>query len=168
MAKVTRLVLLGGPTGVGKTTALRNLHGRTTGTAVLDADDVWRVSDDLATPENRAAAIGNVVGVMRGYFAAGCNTGILSWVFARSLLYQPVLDGLKDVVARSELLYLTCSGEALEARLGQRGEPEKLAYGLSRLELIDQLPYPKIDTTNLGPEEVVERIMQHLELEQIG
>ena len=90
-----RLGISGAP-GVGKTTALEHLQGRLTSAALLDADHVWRVSDDLAIPENRSSAIGNVVSVMRGYFEAGCETGVLSWVFARDLLYQPVLDGLSD------------------------------------------------------------------------
>ncbi len=155
---MARLILLGGPTGVGKTTALKNLQGRAKGIALLDADDVWRVSDDLASPANRDIAIGNVVSVMRGYFEAGCGTGILSWVFARALLYQPVLDGLNDLVDSAEMLYLISSPEALENRLEERGEPEKLAYALTRLELIDDLPFPKLDTTDLCPAEVADQI----------
>jgi deoxyadenosine/deoxycytidine kinase len=157
---VTRLILLGGPTGVGKTTALKNLQDRIPATALLDADDVWRVSGDIATPENREIAIGNVVSVMRGYFAAGCENGILSWVFARSLLYQPVLDGLQDLVEHTQMLYLTCSRASLEARLRQRGEPEKLAYAMTRLKLIQDLPFPKLDTTDLDPNDVAEQIVR--------
>ena len=103
---------------------------------------------------------------MRGYFAAGCRTGILSWVFARSLLYQPVLDGLQDLVARTQMLYLTCSRDSLEARLRQRGEPEKLAYALTRLDLIQDLPFPKLDTTDLDPNDVAEQIIRVLDLRE--
>ncbi len=162
---MTRLVLLGGPTGVGKTTVLRHLQGsRSPGTALLDADDVWRVSDDLAVPENRDMAIGNVISVMRGYFSAGCETGILSWVFARSLLYQPVLDGLEDLVDTADMLYLVSSPEALESRLLARGEPDKLAYALTRLELIDALPFPKLDTTDLNSNQVADQVADRISL----
>jgi ABC-type cobalamin/Fe3+-siderophores transport system ATPase subunit len=155
---MARLILLGGPTGVGKTTALKNLHDRAQGVALLDADDVWRVSKNLAIPANRHIAITNVVSVMRGYFEAGCQTGILSWVFARARLYQPVLDGLADLVDSTEMLYLISSPEALEARLLARGQPELLAYGLTRLELIEELSFPKLDTTDLSPTEVADQI----------
>lgn len=158
MTAGARLILLGGPTGVGKTTALASLRNRLSNSALLDADDVWRVSAELAVAENRDIAIGNVISVMRGYFAAGCQTGILSWVFARASLYQPVLDGLSDLVEASEMLYLICSPQALESRLLARGEPEKLAYALSRLELINELPFPKLDTSDLEPEEVADGI----------
>jgi len=161
---MARLVLLGGPTGVGKTTALKNLQGRLSGVALLDADDVWRVSDDLGVPENREIAIGNTISVMRGYFEAGCETGILSWVFARALLYQPVLDGLEDLVDSTQVLYLISSPQALEARLLARGQPELLDYSLSRLALIDALPFPKLDTTDLSPGEVADRICSSLGL----
>ena len=63
------------------------------------------------------------------------------------------------------MFYLPCSGETLEARLKQRGEPEKLAYALSRLELIGELPFPTIDTADRQPDEVVEHIIRHLGLE---
>ena len=155
---MARLILLGGPVGVGKTTILRKLQNSAPGIAVLDADDVWRVSNDIGTPENRDIAIGNVIAVMRGYFNAGCETGILSWVFARSELYQPVLDGLDDLVDTTEMIYLISSPDALESRLRERGEPEKLAYSLTRLELIEALPFTKLDTTDLTSDEVAIQI----------
>lgn len=165
---MARLILLGGPTGVGKTTVLRKLQDCAPGIAVLDADDVWRVSADIGIPENRDIAIGNVVAVMRGYFNAGCETGILSWVFARSQLYQTVLDGLGDLVDTTEMIYLISTPEALKSRLLERREPQKLAYSLTRLELIQALPFPKLDTTDLKPDEVARHIGTMLGLPMAG
>lgn len=157
------MLLLGGPTGVGKTATLRHLQDRLPRSALLDADDVWRVAAELAVEENRSAAIANVVEVMRGYFRAGCDLGILCWVFARPQLYEPVVAGLRDHVDRVSQLYLTADPETLRARLNARGEAEKLDYALGRLALIDDLPYPKIDTTDLAPQEVAERVVQHID-----
>ena len=58
--------------------------------------------------ENGVIAINNVIGVMRGYFEAGCELGIVSWVFARSALYDPVKSGLCDVVERVEIGRASC------------------------------------------------------------
>ena len=75
------LVLLGGPPGVGKSTILRLLSGQFSRSAALDPDDVWRVTDDMMSDETGRFAISNVCSVMRGYFEAGCELGILSCEF---------------------------------------------------------------------------------------
>lgn len=153
---MSRIVLLGGPPGVGKSTVLGLLAGRFAKSAILDADDIWRVSEDVTDP--RRFWIASVVSVMRGYFGAGCELGILSWVFARAELFQPVLDGLSDVVDRSHLVYLVASPESLEQRLIDRGEPGKISYARTRLELINELPFPRVDTSNISAAEAADRV----------
>ena len=159
---MAKLVLLGGPTGIGKSTVMRVLHKKMSSAGLLDADDAWRVTDEVEIEENRAIALCNVVAVMRGYFEAGCETGILSWVFARSALYKPVIDGVKDLVDDIDQLYLISSWEELEQRLETRGDEKPYHYSKSRLDLISNLPYPKIDTTSMVPEEVANAIMMHI------
>lgn len=159
---MTKLVLLGGPTGVGKSTVMQLLHKRISHAALLDADDVWRVSEELSIEGNRAIALSNVVSVMRGYFEAGCEIGILSWVFARSALYDPVIAGMEDMVDDIDQIYLIASQAELERRLRQRGDQELYEYSLSRLELISSLPYPKIDTSHMTTEEVATAIVKHI------
>jgi hypothetical protein len=153
---LARLVLLGGPPGVGKTTALKALEDRIPGMALLDADDVWRVSSGLAIPPERQAAIVHVVSVMRGHFEAGCDIGLLSWVFARSELYQPVIDAMEDLVDAVQMLYLIAQPETIAARLTKRREPGKIEYAMSRLALIESLPFQMLDTTDLTPTQVAD------------
>ena len=163
-----RLLLLGGPTGVGKSSTLERLESRLPRLAVLDADDVWRVSEDLAVDGTRGIAIANVAGVLRGYARAQCETAILGWVFARSELYQPVIDQLKVDFESIHQLYLVASEAALEARLARRNDLDRLAYSLSRLALIKDLPHPKIDTTHLTSDEVAERIASFVRMGELA
>jgi hypothetical protein len=155
-------VLLGGPTGVGKSTVLSHLLDSIPRSATLDADDVWKVEAELAVPENRAIAIANTVAVMRGYFEAGCETGILSWVFAREALYGPVIEALEENVDSIQQIYLVADEKCLEDRLRKRGSLDLLEYSLSRLRLIEELPFPRIDTSNLTPIEVAEEIKERV------
>ena len=159
---MSKLVLLGGPTGVGKSTTLELLENKLPKLALLDADDVWRISEDLAVEGTRSIAISNVVRVLQGCFQAGCDTAILCWVFARSPLYEPVIAGLKDTCDAIHQLYLVASPDALQARLDSRNSLDRLEYSISRLKLIENLPYPQIDTTNLSPNDVADRIVEYL------
>ncbi len=159
---MSKLILLGGPTGVGKTTVLRLLEHKLTHAAFLDADDVWRVSNELAVETTRDIALANVITVMRGYFQAGCELGVLSWVFARSLLYEPVIAGLEDMVESVELIYLVATPEVLERRLAERGDLHEVGYAVSRLRLIEALPYEKIDTSEMSTDEVADQLAVRL------
>ncbi len=164
---MSKLVLIGGPPGIGKSTVLRLLEKQLNHAGLLDADDVWRVSEQLATGAGRHIALTNVISVMEGYFHAGCETGILSWVFARPELYEPVIKGLEKVVESVTQVYLIATPEVLEARLRHRPESgndnhlieKRIAYSRSRLELIEALPFPKIDTSRISPTEVAGRIV---------
>ena len=132
--------------------------------AILDADDVCRVSDDVAGPENRSFGISNATSVMRGYFGAGCERGILAWVFARPELFQSVPDELSNIVDQSHIVYLVASPEVLEKRLIERGEPEKISYAKTRLELIEKLPYAKVDTSNISASDsIVEKVQNWID-----
>ena len=139
---------------------MRGLQGRFDRSALLDADDVWRVGSALAVPENRHIAIRNVTSAISGYFEAGCELGVVSWVFARAELYQPVIDALSNRVDSIQQIYLVAAPEILAARLTERGDAGRTAYALSRLELIQALPFTKLDTSHLNPTQVVERICQ--------
>jgi hypothetical protein len=160
---MSKLVLLGGPTGVGKTTALALLADRFERSAFLDADDVWRISPDLAVEGTRRIAIANVISIMRGYYEAKCELGVLSWVFARPQLFKPVIEGIRDVVDSVHQVYLVCSPTDLEHRLTQRGQPDRIPYAKSRLSLISDLPYVKIDTSGCSPVQVADLICDEIE-----
>ena len=88
---------------------------------------------------------------------------VLGWVFARDLLYRPVLESMTESGIRVMQLYLVADEKVLEDRLRQRGDIDRLEYSVSRLRLIDELPFAKIDTSKLNPVEVAERVKNHVQ-----
>lgn len=160
---MTKLILLGGPTGVGKTTTLKLLQNRLAKSAILDADDVWRISEDLAVAGTRRIAVANIVSVLRGYIEARCETAILSWVFARPELFEPIILQMRDHVASDHQFYLVASEDVLRQRLQARNDLGRLQYAIGRLRMIENLAFPKIDTTELDPSQVADRLVEAIQ-----
>ena len=98
--------------------------------------------------------------VLRGYLEEGYPLVFLSWVLANPELVTRVLDGVAGLHDSTLLLYLVAAPETLEARcLRQPERVRPLDYTLAKLQQIEALPHPKIDTTRLAPEEVAARIV---------
>ena len=167
------LVLLGGPPGVGKTSVLHYLENNIPACGILDADDVWRVSSDIAVEQNRTIAHANVISAADGYLVAGCQTVIVSWVFARAALYEPLIHGLQNKIDQIKQIYLTADPETLSSRIRERRSKaakaypqsveELIDYSLDRQALIASLPFQKIDTSHLSSEEVGRTLLSLLE-----
>ncbi len=159
---MSKLVLIGGPPAVGKTTVLSLLPRHFESCACLDADDVWRVQPlDFRDMDEamKTLSVGNVTSVLRGYLEARFSYVFLSWVLANPLLTQRLLDALQGVYETSLVLHLVATPEALEDRRRQQLERGRLPeYGFDRLRKIEALATPKIDTTGLSSEVVAERI----------
>ena len=54
--------------------------------------------------------------------------------------------------------YLLAEPVSLARRLMERGDPEKFAYAKTRLELIEQLPFPKVDTSAISAGLAADRV----------
>jgi hypothetical protein len=71
-----------------------------------------------------------------------------------------VLQGLDGCYDSALILHLVASPEVLEERFRQKsGGGRLIEYALFKLKQIEELSYPKIDTTGLAIEEVADRII---------
>ena len=64
-----RLILVGGPMGVGKTTACQLLKQRLPRCAFLDGDWCWDMHPFVVTDETRAMVMDNIVHLLSGFLA---------------------------------------------------------------------------------------------------
>ena len=87
-------------------------------------------------------------------------------MFARSQLYEPVINALDKFVTSVLQIYLIATPEVIANRIRNRrqamlhtyNEEDLIKYSLTRLELISALPYPKIDTSGLTPQQVADEV----------
>ena len=140
---MARLTLLGGPPGVGKTSVLKHLPKEL---ATLDADDFV---GSAALPRDQAIEMVKCE-ALRLLTDSKNNNVLVSWVFARPLLYEPFMATTRSV----SLVHLVCTAAELESRLRKRGDIELLDFALDRLHLIESLNFPRIDTTGKSSTEV--------------
>lgn len=160
---MAKLVLIGGPPGIGKSTVLKHVERAFERCASLDADDAWRVRPFEVTPETGPIFMGNVLGVLRGYLDAGYPLVLLSWVLANPELIARLLSGLEGRYEELLILHLVASPEALAERCARDAErPRALPYVLRKLEEIQALPYAKIDVTGLETRAVAARVVAEI------
>ena len=156
--KTRHLVLLGGPPGVGKSEVLKHLAKLNPGCSTIDADEEYIAVPGLDESENRKKAVDSVISAARRKFEIGSDLVFVAWVFARPQLYEPVKYGLASFSHFQMQLYLVAEPQILRSRLVRRSDGDKFEYSKSRLELINKLPFTRIDTTNLNPEQVAESV----------
>jgi len=132
---LANLVLLGGPPGVGKSSVCKRLSDG--GWTHVEADAVSPPGEDVA----RDYAIAKVACHVEAELRAS-SVVVLSWVFARHELYQPFLKRFTPS-HKVDQVYLVSSEKTLKDRLSSRGSQSQMAYSLSRLRLINELPFEK-------------------------
>jgi adenylate kinase family enzyme len=153
---VSRLLLLAGPPGVGKTTVARTLFQRLPSAAWLDGDDVWRIRPWVVEERTTQLVEHNLVHVLGAYLAAGYDEVLLSWVLHR----QDLVDRLLLRLGQPSHLHvaLVCTPEELLDRRRSRGETERHEVALERLQQIRATGAQLVDTSGCSPEQVADRV----------
>ena len=164
MNRKTLLMILG-PNGVGKSTAARLLMELRPHTAWVDADWCRAMNPFLLTEESEKTVEDNLFSLFFNFLSCpvvdtvvfpyglhGDRAQRLERVLKR-LDATPVSYCLKKVI-------LVCSEEANRKRAIQDGRDfQRMERGLQNtLHFYDAFPEPKIDTTFLTPEQVVQKI----------
>ena len=153
---MSKLILIGGPPAVGKTSLRGRLDRAFESAAFLDADDVWRVKPFEVTEQN---PINNVLSVLRSYLEAQYPLVFLTWVLANPQLINRILLELEGLYESSLVIHLVASEPVLRERCAERDfSAKQVDYSVLKLSEINNLQSTKIDTTDLSEEAVVDRI----------
>ena len=157
-----RLYMIGGPMGVGKTAACRQLQ-LLDRSVFLDGDWCWDAHPFQVTEETREMVLENISFLLNSFLRCSAYDHVIfCWVLHRREIWEDLLRRLTEpYVLRA--VSLVCTPETLRSRLegdiraGKR-IPDVLDRSLAYLPLYDALDIRHLDVTALTPRETAECI----------
>ncbi len=157
------LIIVNGAPATGKSTVVKHLHARLAKSALLDADDVWRINPFEVKDRTRKLAEDNITSVLRHYIGAEYEFVILAWVLPDQAIIDRLLDRLKDLPKVVHVFTLVAEESVLLDRMrndpGRTTDPQ---LALRRLRQTKSLNSQKIDTSSASPEDVADLILRAL------
>ena len=159
------LYLIGGTMGVGKTTICRQLQQKLPDCVFLDGDWCWDMRPFTVNDETKTMVVENISFLLNQILR--CNTYknvVFCWVMHQESIWEDILSRLNTAGTDVRCVALTCSEEALTARLQKDVEnglrqPDIIPRSTERLPLYAALTAEKLDVSALSPEEAAERII---------
>lgn len=161
-----QLIVIIGPNGAGKSTTARNIVERYENTAYVDSD--WcRVMNPFNFTEITKETIAqNIYSLLYNYLSCDViNTIIFTygWHGARKEIYEKVIGKLKSAKLDFEekIVILKCSKEEnIKRAINDGRNEERVKRGMDlTFAFYDEYAYPMIDTTDMIPSRVADRIM---------
>lgn len=160
-----QLVVIIGPNGVGKSTTAKKFVERCMNSAYVDSD--WcRVMNPFEFTEITKQTIAeNIFCLLRNYLTCDAvNTVVFTygWHGARKAIYENVIQKLKEdyIDFKEAIIILKCSrDENMKRAIADGRDEERIKIGMEMtFSLYDKYNYPVINTTDMTPLQVVEKI----------
>lgn len=156
------LYLIGGPMGVGKTTACRELSRMLPRSVFLDGDWCWQADPFQVTEETRAMVLDNIRHLLGNFLRCSAYEHVVfCWVMHEQAIVDAVLDGLPLATCEAQVRHvsLVASEDVLRERVERdieegRRDADAAARSLAYLSRYRSLDAPVVDTTGLSPHEV--------------
>lgn len=167
-----KLIVIIGPNGVGKTTTASEFRNRCSNSAYIDAEWCRCINPFYPlTDATRELVINNIFCLLKNHLLCqDINTIVFPYSFhgGRKENFDIVIQRLRDEGIEFELRFviLKCSyDENVRRARKDRRDEERVQRGMKNtFEFYDNYDYPVIDTTDLEPRQVVEKIMQIMNL----
>lgn len=158
------LWLIGGPMGVGKSSAGRALRERLPRCVYLDGDWCWDASPFVVNAETKAMVMKNIRFLLRSFLECSeYENVVLAWVMHEQGIIDALTEGLPD--CRVLAFSLICNEPELERRIRKdeasgRRAPGTFERARACLPLYAGLSTVKLDTSALSAAETAERIIK--------
>ena len=163
-----RLILIGGPMGVGKTAVSRELQTRLPRSAFLDGDWCWDMRPFVVNDETKAMVMDNIHHMVNGFLRCGeVENIVFCWVMHEQGIIDAVLSESELGGAEVRVFSLIANEEELAARISgdiDRGvrQSDALGRSLSYLPKYAKLDTERIDTSRCTVAEAAEEILRRL------
>lgn len=159
-----KLYLIGGPMGVGKTTACRALQARLDNCVFLDGDWCWDMRSFQVTEETKGMVLDNICHLLNNFLrCSACENVLFCWVMHEQSIIDHILGRLDTRGCEAVAVSLVCDEGMLRQRLQRdidRGlrTPDVIPRSLERLTHYGALNTVRLDTTGMTPEDTAEAI----------
>ena len=163
-----RLVMIGGPMGVGKTSACRALQSMLPKNVFLDGDWCWDARPFAVTEETRRMVLENITFLLNQFLACSAYENVIfCWVMHRPEIIEAILSKLSLAGVELWQFALTADADALAERLrrdvarGLRTE-DVVARSLAYLDDFDALEMEKIDVSRISAAQAAARMLERM------
>lgn len=162
-----RLIVIVGPNAVGKTTTAMCLVEKLSRIAYVDSDCCRVMNPFPFTEITKQTIAENMYALLHNYLLCEeVDTVVFtySWHGERKEIYDNIIARLQkdEIDFKESVIILECSYEENESRaLKDKRDDERIERGMrNTFNFYDRYSYPCIDTTDLLPDEVAEKIME--------
>ena len=164
-----RLILVGGPMGIGKSAVCSELAGRLQPSVYLDGDWCWNMRPFSVTEETRAMVLDNICALLGRFLTCPeLEYVIFGWVMHQQEIIDSICARLPLEGVEVSCFSLTASPRVLRYRLVQdiaqgKRSGDIISRSLAYLPLYDQLNTQKMNTDHATARQVATRILRVME-----
>ncbi|MBN1684210.1 MAG: GNAT family N-acetyltransferase [Gammaproteobacteria bacterium] len=164
-----KLVMIGGPMGVGKTSICKKLYQMVNRSVWLDGDWCWMMHPWKFSKRNKEMVLDHITYLLNNYLKNPYfKVVIFDWILHQENIYQDILSKLSE--SRFDLckFSLVAEREVLRNRLLHDERDEQVAEdSIARLKCYDTLEAIKINTSKLTPTQTAIRIKDLSQIENL-
>lgn len=151
-----KLIIVNGPSGIGKTATCRELQQLFPKSVWLDGDWCWMANPWIVTEETKRMAVNNMSFLLNSFLNCTEYEFILySWIFRSDEVFSLILDNFIHTDFKLYKFTLTCNPDVFIKRLKDAGREEsKIPMCVESLYQCESTESEKIDTTNSSAKEI--------------
>ena len=152
--------LIGGPTGIGKSTICNQLNQDLDHSVFLDGDWCWNMDPFVVNQDTKNMVLDNITHCLNNFIhTPGIENIIFCWVMHKQDIIDQIIQKLDTEGVDIHLISLICEKEELIKRmLIDRRDNQTIRKSLQYLELYKDLDTQKIDVTTLDVQKTIDKI----------